>query len=289
LFIKETMVDFPKNYKIIVFLLGLLLIFNLFVWFFIFDGGRQAAELDFLNVGQGDASLISFPQSGKILVDAGPDRSILKSLGKVQKFFDKNIDVLILSHANLDHYAGFFEVLKHYEPRIFAYNGFDTQNQTFQNLLNLLEERKVVVVRLLAGDKIRIGRDVFKIISPSAGFNQKDLNKSSLAFQLNINNFKILFLGDAEADFIERIGDDLKSDILKVSHHGSKSGTDEILINLIAPKIALIGVGKNNPFHHPAEAVLDLLKNAGIDIFRTDEKGTIRIIFDEDLRIKTFF
>ncbi len=69
---------------------------------------------------------------------------------------------------------------------------------------------------------------------------------------LNINNFKILFLGDAEANFIERIGDDLVSDILKVSHHGSKSGTDEALINLIAPKIALISVGKDNPFHHPA-------------------------------------
>lgn len=260
---------------------------NVVVWFFILSESNLT-KMDFLDVGQGDATLMNFHNSGKIMIDAGPNRSVLDGLGNNLSFFEKKIDVLILSHANLDHYGGFFEIIEKYKPRVFVYNGVNSTSETFQNLLTLIKNNGMAVMSVRAGDKIKIGNDVIGVISPLVGvnFSEKNLNNSSLVFQSVINGFKVLFLGDADTSFLKKISTDWRADILKVSHHGSKNGTDEELLNLINPAIALIGVGLNNSFNHPADIVINLLGDLGVKIFRTDENGGISIQFGEELIIK---
>lgn len=271
----------------IIFSLIILLTFNLVVWFFILSD-NQLAEMDFLNVGQGDATLISFPDSGRFLIDAGPDRSILNQLGNYLNFFGRKIDVLILSHANLDHYGGFFEIIEKYQPRVFIYNGINSTSEIFQNLLGLIKEKGVTVISLKTGDKIKIGDNYMDILSPLEGinFSEKKLNDSSLVIKININNLKTLLLGDIEYSFLEKIKGGWEADILKVSHHGSKNGTNSNLLELIKPKIALIGVGLDNSYNHPADTVINLLNDFGIKIFRTDQDGSISIKFGEELIIE---
>lgn len=271
------------KFKIIFVLLGLVAI-DFLVWHSIILIPRYS-ELDFLNVGQGDASLLKFFNSGTVLIDAGPDQSILSGLGQSFSFFGKELDILILSHANLDHYAGFFDVLEHYRPRVFVYNGFDSQSATFNNLLQILKEKGVIIFKMAAGDKIKSGQSVLEILSPSAQFASKDVNDASLVFRLSINNFKTLFLGDVSSRVLGGLDADLRSDIVKISHHGSKTGTSKNILDLVQAKIALIGVGKDNRFNHPAQETIALLKQSGINIFRTDEDGNIRIIFSPQLEL----
>jgi len=273
--------------SIIIFGLLILLALNLVVWFFILSESNLT-KIDFLDVGQGDASLISFRNSGKIMVDAGPDRSVLSKLGSSLNFFDKKIDVVILSHANLDHYGGFFEMIKRYQPRVFVYSGADSTSETFQSLMSLIKNNGVAVVALGAGDKIKIGNDVLDIISPARNeiFSEKNLNNSSLVFRATINGFRTLFLGDADSGFLKKITTDWQADILKVSHHGSKNGTSPELLKLINPQIALIGVGRDNKYNHPADTVINLLNDLGVKIFRTDESGDIGIQFGKDLIVE---
>jgi len=276
-----------SNKSIIVFSLLILLALNLVTWFFILSE-NNLTEIDFLDVGQGDATLINFHNSGKIMIDAGPNRSVLDELGGNLSFFEKKIDVLILSHANLDHYGGFFEIIEKYKPRVFVFNGVNSTSETFQNLLTLVKNNGMAMISVRAGDKIKIGNDVAEIISPLGGvdFSEKNLNNSSLVLRVIINGYRALFLGDADGSFLKKIEDNLATDILKVSHHGSKNGTDEALLDLINPKIALIGVGQDNKYGHPADVVIDLLEGLGVKIFRTDKNGNISIKFGEELIIR---
>ena len=272
-----------EKFKISIILL-VLVIANFLIWQTIMSVSHYS-ELDFLNVGQGDATLLKLFNSGTILIDAGPDRSILNGLGKSFSLFDSELDILILSHANLDHYGGFFDILERYQPRVFVYNGFDGQSATFNNLLQSLKERGVIIFKMAAGDKIKSGQDVLEILSPGPQFSFKDVNDASLVFTLEVNNFTTLFLGDISFKALNNIIADWHSDIVKISHHGSKTGTNKEVLDLIQAKIALIGVGKENRFNHPAQEVVALLKQSGMEIFRTDEDGNIRIIFGPQLKL----
>ncbi len=275
--------DNQSRFKIIPVLIGLAII-DCLVWFSILSFPRYS-ELDFLDVGQGDASLLRFADSAAILIDAGPDNSILNGLSRFLGFFDKRLDVLILSHANQDHYAGFFDILEHYQPRVFVYNGLDGQSETFNNLLKVLTDKGVIIVKMAKGDKIKSGLNVLEILSPDGQALPKDINDASLIFRLTVNDFQTLFLGDASSKVLAKIGDNLRSGIVKISHHGSKTGTNQNILDLFQAKIALIGVGKDNRFNHPAQEVVDLLKKSGIEVFRTDENGNIRIIFGPQLEL----
>jgi len=273
-----------RKIKIVLVLLGLA-VSDFLVWYSLLSIPRYS-ELDFLDVGQGDASLLKFLNSGTVLIDAGPDQSVLNGLGKSLNFFDKTLDVLILSHANLDHYAGFFDVMEHYRPRVFVYNGWDGQSATFDNLLQTLRARGVAIVKMTAGDKIKSGQSVLEILSPSVQAAPKEVNDASLVFRLRVDDFKTLFLGDVSSKVLGSLNIDLHSDMVKISHHGSKTGTSQKILDLIQAKIALIGVGKDNRFNHPAQEIIALLKQSGMDIFRTDEDGNIRIIFGPQLELR---
>ncbi len=264
-----------EKIKKIFLILFSLVIFNIFIWKQIFSN-KSFNSLNFLDVGQGDACLIDFSDSGKILIDAGPDKKIMNELGNSMSFFDRKIDVLVVSHSDMDHYNGFFQVIERYQPSVFVYNGFESEDKNFNKLLNLIKEKGIKILEMRKGDRIRIGNNILKIISPE--IKSSDDNDNSIIILANIDNRKILWTGDANKETLELLKEEIgKIDILKVSHHGSRTGTNQRIVEEFSPKIALIGVGENNKYHHPAKEVLDWLKYIGSSIFRTDERRSIMI------------
>lgn len=265
-----------KNNHLYLIIVILALVFiNGFIWWGIFSN-QNISTLDFLDVGQGDASLLSFKNSGRVLIDAGPGNIISQALGGVLDFFNQKIDVLIITHADWDHFGGMFEVIQKNNPRVLVYNGILSEDKNFQNLLKLAKEKKIVIIKFLAGDKIKIGDNYLETIYPLTLKSDLSDNRQSLVFNANINKKKILFLGDAEVKDLISLPD-LKADILKVSHHGSLTGASQDLIKKISPQIALIGVGKNNRYGHPKADILSWLKYYGAKILRTDLLGNIHL------------
>ena len=274
-----------KFSNIFIIVLTLIFCFDVFLWLEIFKEPRNP-ELDFLNVGQGDAILLKFPFSGEILIDSGDGQQIKTALSQVQTYFHRDIDVWILSHANIDHYGGFLKLLETNPPRIFIYNGFDSQGESFQALKKSLQEKGIPIVILAAGDKIKIGDSHFDILWPINPSPKNDLNDNSLVLRLMSRNHSVLFVGDISSKTLASL-DNIQSEILKVSHHGSKTGTNNQVLEVVKPRIALIGVGLNNRYGHPSPEVIDLLQKIGSQILRTDFNRTIKIIFDNNLLIKT--
>ncbi len=272
------MADKSDKYKIL-FCLLILAIANIFIWKNIIFSETKS-YLNFLDVGQGDASFINFKNSGNILIDSGIDTKILEAIGEFQGFFDKNIDILIISHQDLDHFGGFLEIIKKYNVQVLAYNGEKISNNNFIKLLDEAKKRGVKIVSISAGDRIISGENVLEVLSPIGEKNFSNLsdNNSSIVLLGKIENKKVLFTGDASSNILSGIDNLGKIDILKVSHHGANNGTSQNFLEKILPQMALIGVGENN-YGHPAPQTINLLKYIGADILRTDLLGNIKIIF----------
>lgn len=269
-----------------IFILLSLIIFNIIVFSCILNKNDDL-KVVFFNIGQGDSIFIETSQGHQILVDGGPDNSVLTNLENFMNPFDKSLDMLILTHADKDHLAGLVSVLKIYEVDTFVWNGVPTDSELFKELQELLIDKKVVV--LDAYDKIFAGDIEIEIYNPfNTNNNSNDLNDSSIVFKLIHGNSKFLLTGDissnVEKDLIKRF--DLKSNILKVGHHGSKSSTGEDFIMAVVPSCAVISVGKNS-YGHPAERVLNLIKDKNIKLLRTDIDGDIVFYSNkEDIFVK---
>jgi len=274
-----------RNKNIFIAIFVGLIILDISLWFFILKDNNHL-EIDFLNVGQGDATLLKFPHSGEILIDSGDGQQIKTALAAVNNYFKRQTDVWILSHANIDHYGGFLKLMETNPPQVFIYSGFDSNGSTFLALKKLLVEKNIPVIKLSAGDKIKIGEAYFLVLWPPKNKEIKDLNDASLILRLIDGKHSILFSGDASSKILDNLIN-IRAEILKVSHHGSKTATDENILQLVNPSIALIGVGLNNSFHHPNDEVINLLKQFGVKIFRTDLNGTIKIILANQILIKS--
>ena len=271
--------------------ISVLILFALTIWLWhgisVADSGRNAVY--FLDIGQGDAELITLasPSGGggiKILNDTGRNRKILNALdGALGKMNDKYIDLIILSHEDADHSGGTIDVIKNYGIGAIIYNGRQADSDVFAELIKTASEKDIPLIVLLEGDSIRYGDAVLSIISPDDELLGEDSNEASIVFMLSLAHAKALFTGDigwlAENILLKK-GYELRADILKVGHHGSKKSSGDNFIANVRPAISGIGVGGNS-YGHPAERVLNTLTLAGSKIFRTDRDGTIKIVLDE--------
>lgn len=160
-------------------------------------------------------------------------------------------------------------------------------SDNYEEVMNLVKDKNIETHVIESGQKINIEKNLYiDVLWPSKNqISENSLNNNSLICKLNYNNFSMLFTGDiekvAEEKILNNIDNDLLNvDILKVAHHGSKTSSTEEFIKAVKPRIALIGVGKNNKFGHPNEDVLNRLSNYGTKIYRTDENGEISIMID---------
>lgn len=261
----------------------------------------------FCDVGQGDATLIS-SGSIQLLVDAGPDESVLRCLGRNIPFWDRTIEYAVMTHTDLDHYGGFSSVLRQYTVNQFFLPAFPEESQQFKDLFALLNRKDTQLDSLQRADVLSLNTAIeLSVLHPEPVFSENmqslawwspkserllqdvietqageeiDKNESSIVLFLRHGNIDVLLTGDIGAEteltLVER-GLLEETKITKIAHHGSKHSTSDTFIKKNRPEVAIISCGLNNQFSHPAAEVLIRLEGIGAAIHRTDSEGELRI------------
>jgi competence protein ComEC len=242
-------------------------------------------HVDFLDVGQGDSIFIQTSDGNQIVIDGGPSDKVLSELGKEMPFFDRTIDLLILTHPDADHVSGFNYILKRYKVKQILQTGVMADTNADREFEKLVEEKHIPRIFAHEGQRVWLDRaTVFDIYSPTAQERKatKDTNNTSIFGKLSFGKTKIMFTGDADSIIEDRATDqfNVDVDILKVGHHGSKYSSDLKFLQEVAPQYAVIEVGKDNTYGHPTQAALDNLATVGAQVLRTDQNHTIEFVSD---------
>lgn len=241
-------------------------------------------ELDiyFIDVGQGDSTLVSSPHNKTILIDGGDGLTeILLPYLLDRKI--KVIDFLIISHFDSDHCNGLIPVLEELKINNLYISKQIEITEEYTNIIELAKRKNIKINVVKEGDRINIESNIYiDILYPTNNLKYKDLNNNSIVCKLKYNAFSMLFTGDIQAsekDVLNKYSNTevLKADIIKISHHGSNTSSQKDFLQVIKPKIALIGVGESNKFGHPSQEVLNRLEECKIKIYRTDLLGEIYI------------
>jgi len=275
---------FQTGFLIILFYL------NILAWIAVSDLSQNDLEVIFFDVGQGDSIFIETPQKHQVLIDGGPTSAILEKLGKEMPFYDRTIDLIILSHPEHDHIAGLLEVLKRYQVENILWTGVLRDTAEFEEWQRLIKEEKATIKIAQSNQIVWLGASYertarIEVLHPFEnleGQTIKNTNNSSVIAQLVFKENTVLFTGDVyksvENDLIQE-NIDLKSNVLKISHHGSKTSTSEKFLEKVMPELAIISVGAENSYGHPNPEVLEVLERYGIKLLRTDQEGDIKIIY----------
>lgn len=280
----------PKRQKKIVFsLLGSLAIIAFLVWTALVatQGEEGSLIVSFLDVGQGDAILIQAPM-GEVLIDGGPGRQVLEQMGKEMPFFDRKIELVILTHPDSDHINGLVEVLKNYKIDTVMETEVQNDNKGYAEWQRIISEKGIKNVIAKKGDKIDLGEGItldFLWPEEPVSKNDKELNNSSVVNLLGWNETEVILTGDAETGTLDKIADanpGIDVEILKQPHHGSKTGISEKFLAAFKPEVSIISVGAKNRYGHPHQDTLDILGRMGIKIYRTDEQGAIKVTIDKE-------
>ena len=240
-------------------------------------------EVAFLDVGQGDASLIKTPFGQNILIDGGSDYKIIERLEEELPWWDATIDLMILTHPHNDHVAGLIFVLERYDVKKILYTGVVHSVPAYLEWLKIIKAKNIPLVIIDRPQEIIFGNNCFlDIIYPRKSLLAKsvnNLNNSSIVAELDCEDRTVLFMGDAETEVEEeliKIGDLGSVEILKVGHHGSNTSSNQEFLELVNPQKAIISAGKDNKFGHPSLRIIKRLERLGAEILRTDLDGTIR-------------
>ncbi len=248
-------------------------------------------HLTVLDIGQGDAILVEAPDGSVALIDGGPDPDrTLREIGEALPFWQRTIDLVLLTHPHLDHLGGLSEVLRRYHVRAYVDGGRPTETAPLRQLRTAaLDEPGIRIKNALAGQVISLGGVELEILFPTPADVARappmdDVNNTSVVVLLRYGGFRALLTGDAEAP-VEQLLLDRGAlspvDVLKVGHHGSDSGTTPAFLAAVTPSVAVISVGMDNDYGHPHRSTLDHLAAVpGMAVFRTDLDGTVEVETD---------
>lgn len=274
--------------KLVYLLLFPLMIITVLIWYAVFYlENHQGLTLDFFDVGQGDAIFIQTPNFNQVLIDGGPNDAVLSGLAQSMSFWDRSIDLLVLTHPHADHLDGLLGVLKRYKIDMVLETGVNHSIPEYEEWRNLLREKKVKVVIAKIGQRVRLSDtaylDILAPLENFAGMSPKNLHEAVIVSRLVYASTSVLLMGDAEKALEYQLassGVNLKSSILKVGHHGSKTSTSEEFLRAVSPRLAVISAGRKNRYGHPYQEVLDRLARAGIKILRTDLDNNVELVSD---------
>ena len=221
-------------------------------------------KIYFIDVGQGDSTLIVTPKNKKILIDGGEGKTNVLFQYLLDRRINK-IDYIIISHFDSDHCNGLIEIIEKMRVENIVMSKQSKESGEYKKILEIIKQKNIKVSSVKAEDKIIIEKNLYtKILNPAEKFEFQDLNNNAIVAKLVYKNFSMLFTGDiekAEENLAKKYKNELKSTILKVAHHGSKTSTSEEFLKYVEPQIALIGVGENNKFGHPNQITIEKLKN----------------------------
>ncbi|NUM25751.1 MAG: MBL fold metallo-hydrolase [Candidatus Buchananbacteria bacterium] len=235
----------------------------------------------FLDVGQGDATLIKTPDYQYILIDGGRDNSVLYGLGRYMPFYVRTIDLVVLTHPDADHLVGFNEVLKRYSVRQVLLTGVSDENEAYQNFLSLINNKVTTVWLAGATRSVSLAPDIdLEVLYPDrliSGKNFTQDNDWSIVSRLDYDGGCVLFMGDATKLVEKRLigaKEFLTCKILKVGHHGSNTSSDKKFLEAVSPVLGVISVGQNR-YGHPSPEVVERLTELGTRVLTTKSDGDI--------------
>lgn len=262
------------------------------------------------DVGQGDGFLITY-KSTQIIIDGGPNNKIVGCISNNTAFWDREIELVVLTHPQLDHYLGLIEIFRTYHVQNFLANNLDSSANEYQVLINEVESSDTRVILPHETSAIRVGLIQLDILGPNKEFiNLKssniaaqedsknaertvlgtsttdlDPNEFSISTLLIFRNYKALFTGDISPKKSDEVAQILQKmgiehiNYIKVPHHGSKNGLTENLLKVSRPDVAVISAGKNNSYGHPHKLVLDMLQEYKVIVRRTDLEGDVVVVY----------
>ena len=266
------------------YLLAVLAVTTFLVWqeVFYLEDRRGRVFLHVFYVGQGDAIFIEAPNGNQVLIDGGPDDRIMEKLAAAMPFWDRSIDLIILTHPHADHLDGLLEVLKRYEVGMVLESGVNHSIPEYGEWRDLIAKKNITRVLAERGEMVKLGGGIsLNVLTPFQSFDGitvKNVHDAAVIVKLGYASSSALLMADAEAALEKKMvlsGGNLKAEVLKVGHHGSKTSTSRELLEAVRPRFAVIAVGKKNRYGHPVQEVLDRLADYGITIYRTDRDGDI--------------
>ncbi len=280
-----------KKQKIFLILAGVLLLGNIFAWQEVFAlAGPHYLKVTVLDIGQGDAIFIETPDRHQILIDGGPDSFVVGKLSSRLPFWDRDLDVVILTHPDKDHVMGLLQVLQKYKVDYIVWTGVIRSTETYQEWLRLLaaaEKKGTNVVKAKAGQRITSGDAILTTLHPFEDLTGQDFkettNETGIISNLAYGKNSFLFTADVGSkteNLLIGNGIDVSAQVLKVGHHGSRFSTSDAFLQAVNPSIAVISSGKKNMYGHPAPEILQRLEKFGITTLRTDQMGDVQIISD---------
>lgn len=254
-------------------------------------------RLAFCDVGQGDAALISY-KSSQILVDGGPDSRVLNCLSRHMPFWDRTLELVVLTHPQADHLTGLIDVIKRYNVIGFMVTGAVNDTEGFWRLRDEVLAAEIPMTTLSRKDSVKLGEVVLRVLWPLDWLGNElvwqaeaarevlgatsfagDLNDTSIVLEVDFGDFEALLTGDISSKIENHLSWAGEVEVLKVAHHGSRYSSGESFLEKLSPDLAVISVGRNR-FGHPTEEVLERLRSLGIRTLRTDEAGDIEIVSD---------
>ncbi len=271
-------------------------------------------RVEFLDVGQGDAALVTFPNGETLLVDGGgrinfekmndeetgifePDMQTIGESVVSQFLWEKGyseIDYILATHADADHIQGLTDVAKNFKVRAAFFGRRPFDDEAFAELFEILQNKKIEVIEISRGDEIEIGGTKLQVLFPEKDLSANPVsdNNHSVVLRIVFGTKKFLLTGDVEKETEEKLLQNpsfLQADVVKVAHHGSRTSSTENFVNAVKAEYAVIPVGRRSMFGHPHAEVVERWKNSGAKIKTTGERGTISISTDgRDLVIETF-
>lgn len=274
-----------RNFFLWLSVIALFIAFGSIWWLILSTKQEKMMSVSFLDVGQGDAIFIETPNGVQVLIDGGKGRTVLRALGKQMSFFDRTIDMVIATHPDFDHIGGLPAVFSRYDVNEVVYSGVTDEgsdNTAFLSAVDREETKKSIAKR---GMRYILDRGaVLEVLFPDRDVSGIEANAGSVVVRLQYGNTSFLLTGDSpagiESYLVSLYGDALRSTVLKLGHHGSKTSSSLEFLGFVDPEYAVVSASCDNSYGHPHTEVLERLERLDIIKKSTCEEGTV--VFQSD-------
>jgi competence protein ComEC len=249
------------------------------------ESSCECLQVSFLDVGQGDAILIQTPDGFEMLVDGGRDSSVLRELGKVRNYFDKEIDMVVATHPDLDHVAGLVDVLQRYEVGTILMTTNEGDSSAAVAFAAAAPQEGAEIILADAGQVFQLGASTtIQVFAPTGDESKLESNAASIVIRVVYGETSFMLTGDAPMEIenylVATYSTQLDSDVLKLGHHGSKTSTSDKWLDTVTPQFAVVSAGLDNRYGHPHQVVMQRVFKRNIQTSHTGTDGTV--IFQSD-------